>query len=133
MTPCALGRTGCLRAAGTVRMSGLRGGGGGGQRRATGRSLRGCAQRLSLIRRLAPNARVLPRMGELVRQAAAQIGWLATIGRRTDGRGLHITAVSPDGSVAGVGKMVTGACWLRTIWRTCSALRAARARCGCGG
>lgn len=52
---------------------------------------------------------VLPRMGELVRQAAAQIGWLATIGRRTDGRfDLHITAVSPDGSVAGVGKMVTG-------------------------
>ena len=52
---------------------------------------------------------VVGRMGDLVRQAGATIGFIATIGRREDGRfDLHITAVTRDGSVAGVGTMVTG-------------------------
>ena len=52
---------------------------------------------------------VISQMGDVVRQAGASIGILATVGRRPDGRfDLHIAAVSRDGSIAGVGTMVTG-------------------------
>ncbi len=54
-------------------------------------------------------SQVIGKMGDVVRQAGASIGILATVGRRSDGRfNLHIAAVARDGSVAGVGTMVTG-------------------------
>jgi hypothetical protein len=48
-------------------------------------------------------------LGDIVRQSGANIGLLATVGRRSDGRfDLHIAAVGRDGRVVGVGAMVTG-------------------------
>jgi hypothetical protein len=48
-------------------------------------------------------------MGDTTRQSGASVGLLATVGRRSDGRfNLHIAALGRDGSVLGVGSMVTG-------------------------
>ena len=71
--------------------------------------LRTAAELDDALRTKETRLQVVDRMGDLVRQAGATIGLIATIGRREDGRfDLHITAVKRDGSIAGVASMVTG-------------------------